>query len=80
MKDFPNSFCFSVSHTTRKPRAGEVDGVNYHFIIKESFLKMINEEEFIEFNIYNYNYYGTSKTQLQRYVFWILMLVGLKNY
>ena len=52
---------YSVSTTTRSPREGEVDGVNYFFITKEEFLKKIKEDEFLEYNYYNENYYGTSK-------------------
>jgi len=52
---------YSVSTTTRSPREGEVDGVNYYFITKEEFLKKIDAGEFLEYNYYNDNYYGTSK-------------------
>ena len=52
---------YSVSTTTRNPREGEVDGVNYYFISKEEFEEKINNNEFLEYNIYNNNYYGTSK-------------------
>ena len=52
---------FSVSTTTRKPREGEVDGINYFFVTKEEFEKRIKEGEFLEYNYYNDNYYGTSK-------------------
>lgn len=52
---------YSVSTTTRNPREGEVDGVNYFFITKEEFLKKIEAGEFLEYNYYNENYYGTSK-------------------
>ena len=53
--------CYSVSTTTRSPREGEVDGVNYFFITKEEFKKKIDNGEFLEYNYYNDNYYGTSK-------------------
>ena len=53
--------CYSVSTTTRLPREGEEDGVNYFFITKDEFKKRINDGEFLEYNIYNDNYYGTSK-------------------
>lgn len=52
---------YSVSTTTRSPREGEIDGVNYFFITKEEFLKKIEDGEFLEYNYYNDNYYGTSK-------------------
>lgn len=44
---------FSVSHTTRKPRAGEVEGKDYYFIDREAFEKMIAEDRFLEWaNVY----------------------------
>ena len=52
---------YSISSTTRSPREGEVDGVNYFFITKEEFEKKIKEDNFLEYNFYNGNYYGTSK-------------------
>ena len=56
-----NTFKISVSHTTRKPRQNEVDGVDYHFISKKDFEKLIDKNEFYEFaNIFG-NYYGTLK-------------------
>ena len=57
---FPN-FVFSVSHTTRQPRAGEVDGVHYHFCNKEFMLDKIEEGGFfIEHAHVHGNIYGTS--------------------
>ena len=52
---------YSISFTTRSPREGEVDGVNYYFISKEEFERRIKLGDFLEYNIYNDNYYGTSK-------------------
>ena len=55
------SFKISVSHTTRLPRSNEVDGVDYHFVSREKFKKLINENKFYEYaNIFE-NYYGTLK-------------------
>ena len=55
---------FSVSMTTRGIREGEVDGVNYYFVTKEEFKKRIEEGKFLEYNIYNDNYYGTPKDKV----------------
>ena len=55
------SFKISVSHTTRLPRSNEVDGVDYHFVSKEKFKKLINENQFYEYAKIYENYYGTSK-------------------
>ena len=50
---------FSVSATTRPMRPGEVDGVNYHFISRESFLDMVRKGEFLEYDEHHDNLYGT---------------------
>ena len=53
------NFKISVSHTTRKPRPNEVDGVDYFFVSHEKFEKLIKEEKFYEFAKIFDNYYGT---------------------
>lgn len=58
-------FKFSVSHTTRKPRPGEVDGVHYHFTNKEHMLQEIKEGKFIEYAEVHGNLYGTSYSSVQ---------------
>ena len=55
------SFKISVSHTTRTPRSNEIDGIDYFFVPKKEFEKLIKEKKFYEHaNIFN-NYYGTLK-------------------
>ena len=51
---------FSVSFTTRQPRTGEEDGVNYNFVSREEFQRMIANQELLEYAEYVGNYYGTS--------------------
>ena len=51
---------FSVSHTTREPRHGEVDGKDYHFVDRAKFEAMREEDRFLEHAEYNENYYGTA--------------------
>ncbi len=51
---------FSVSHTTRAPRRGEVDGTDYHFVGHDSFQEMIAADRFLEWAEYNQNFYGTA--------------------
>jgi len=51
---------FSVSHTTRLPRRGEVEGTDYHFVDTPTFERMIGERRFLEHARYNDNYYGTA--------------------
>ncbi len=53
-------YYFSISTTTRSPREGEIEGVHYHFVSKESFVKDIEEDNFLEHAIVHGNYYGTS--------------------
>jgi guanylate kinase len=55
------SISLSISCTTRAARAGEKDGVNYFFITKEKFLKMIDEGGFLEYSNHFENYYGTPR-------------------
>ncbi len=52
---------YSVSATTRPPREGEVDGVNYFFTTKQEFKKKIEQGEMLEFTSYCGNYYGTPR-------------------
>ncbi|CAJ1002066.1 MULTISPECIES: guanylate kinase [Bacillales] len=52
---------YSVSATTRAPRAGEVEGVNYFFKSKEEFRRMIEQDELLEWAEYVGNYYGTPR-------------------
>ena len=59
------SLYFSVSYTTRKPREGEVDGINYNFVSREEFQRMIDNWELLEFAEYVNNYYGTSLKVIQ---------------
>ena len=56
---------FSVSYTTRQPRVGEQDGVNYNFVVREEFERMIAADELLEYAEYVNNYYGTSLKAIQ---------------
>lgn len=56
---------FSVSYTTRQPRVGEQDGVNYNFVTKEEFERMIADNELLEYAQYVNHYYGTSMKTIQ---------------
>ncbi|OUW10867.1 MAG: guanylate kinase [Candidatus Pelagibacter sp. TMED166] len=56
-----HSFKISVSHTTRKPRQNEVDGVDYFFVKNEEFKKLVDEGKFYEYAKIFDNYYGTLK-------------------
>lgn len=56
---YPGQYVLSISVTTRKPREGEVDGVNYYFRTQEEFDRLITEDYFIEYARYVGNSYGT---------------------
>ena len=56
---------FSVSATTRAPRPGEQDGVNYYFVTKAKFQEMIQQDAFVEYDAHMDNFYGTPKAQLE---------------
>nr|XP_028607465.1 guanylate kinase isoform X1 [Podarcis muralis]XP_028607467.1 guanylate kinase isoform X2 [Podarcis muralis] len=65
LKDYENVFGFSVSHTTRQPRPGEVNGKDYHFVSREEMQKQIDAGGFIENAEFSGNMYGTSKAAIQ---------------
>ena len=55
----------SISATTREPRAGEVDGRDYHFLTREEFDRRIEAEDFLEFATYSGNRYGTLRSEVR---------------
>ncbi|MBQ4640170.1 MAG: guanylate kinase [Clostridia bacterium] len=61
-----DSLSFSVSVTTRGPREGEVDGVDYFFITNEEYDKLLEEDAFLEHATVHNNRYGTLKSQVQK--------------
>ncbi len=64
MRQDPN-LRFAISHTTREPRTGEQDGVDYNFISQDEFSRMADSGEFIEWAEVHGNSYGTSKSMLE---------------
>jgi guanylate kinase len=54
---------YAVSYTTRPPRVGEVDGKDYYFLTEAEFKKMIDEDKWYEYVVFNDWYYGTTKDQ-----------------
>ena len=69
-----------VTYTSRAMRPGEKEGIDYFFLTKEEFEKRINEGFFIEYVVYNGNYYGTSLSQVSNDKVVILEPTGLKHY
>ena len=59
-------FSLSVSATTRPPRPGEINGIHYYFYDKETFEKMKEEKELLEWAEFCGNYYGTPKKYVQK--------------
>jgi guanylate kinase len=59
---------YSISYTTRKPRPNEKDGVDYFFISTEEFKKKISEDDYLEYAIVYDNFYGTSKSQVEKVI------------
>ena len=60
-----DNLTISVSVTTRKPRCGEVDGVDYIFYSKEQFTDLIDKDGFLEWACFCENYYGTPKERVE---------------
>ena len=63
-----NSFKISVSHTTRKPRPNEVDGIDYNFVSIDEFKKKIQDQKFYEYAKIFDNFYGTSKDNVNELI------------
>jgi len=65
LKIFSNSTRI-VNTTSRPPRPGNIEGADYHFISREQFKKQIKNGDFLEYNLYAGNYYGTEKSKLEQ--------------
>lgn len=61
-----SGLAFSVSHTTRSPRPGEQDGVEYNFVNRDHFLEMIDSGQFLEYAEVHGNLYGTSSVAIEK--------------
>lgn len=57
---------FSVSHTTRSPRPGEVEGKDYYFVSEAEFLRLLKKKTFVEWAVVHGYYYGTSKEEFKK--------------
>ena len=68
LKEYNENFWVSVSCTTRKPRDGEEEGINYYFRSKKEFENLIEKDELLEYAIYNEEYYGTPKKVINEYL------------
>ncbi|CUG91220.1 guanylate kinase, putative [Bodo saltans] len=85
IKEFPESFGYSVSHTTRQARAGEENGVSYHFVDTDNFKELVGKGEFLEHAVVHDTWYGTSEASVRkvlaedRICFMDLDIVGAQN-
>ena len=74
----------SISCTTRSPRVGEVEGVNYYFISERMFKNRIKKNDFLEYNIYGTGkYYGTPKSTVLKYLkkgYDVLLEIDINGY
>ena len=65
LNKYSGKFKKAVSYTSRKKRPGEREGYNYHYVTKEEFLKLIEENKMVEYYFYSGNYYGLPKKELE---------------
>ncbi|MBR3149175.1 MAG: guanylate kinase [Eubacterium sp.] len=85
LKKLRNDIVESVSATTRKPREGEINGVNYYFRTEDEFLQMINDGKLLEYTRYNNCYYGTPVEGVEKAIengdicFLIIEVEGAQN-
>jgi guanylate kinase len=61
-----NDLTFSVSHTTRKPRAGEIEAQDYYFVSRAKFDELVDTHAFVEWAEVHGNFYGTSLAEIER--------------
>ena len=82
---YPNILKKGVTHTSRRMRKGEKEGYNYYYVTEEEYLKLKDQDAFFEFNYYNNNYYGISKTELENHkkenkIFYIIIAIKGARY
>lgn len=68
LKNYYHNFWVSVSMTSRAPRGEEVEGIDYFFVSKEEFESHIKRNDFLEYAMYNGNYYGTPKSKINDFL------------
>ena len=69
----------TVSYTTRKPRIGEKDGVDYHFITKDDFIEKLNKNFFVEVGVYKGDYYGSTINEYKDHTVCVLTPHGMRQ-
>lgn len=66
LKNYPDKFGISISYTSRKPREGEANSVDYNFISEQEFDKAVKEGEFLEWENVHFDKYGTNKADFEQ--------------
>ncbi|MCD8194807.1 MAG: guanylate kinase [Coprobacillus sp.] len=69
-----------ITTTTRPKRVGEIDGVDYFFVTREMFDQMISNDEFVEYTVFNDNYYGSTKSGISLNKCVVIDPKGLRSY
>ena len=69
----------TISYTTRPPRNGEIDGVDYHFISEDEYIEKFNSDFFVETGVYNGWFYGTTKNQYRENTVCVFTPHGLRQ-
>ena len=67
LQEVPDAW-LSVSATTRAPREGEIDGINYYFLDKHEFMRLVDEDGFLEWAEYSGNCYGTPIQSVMQHI------------
>jgi len=68
LKKYPKKYCYSVSYTSRKPRVGEVNGVDYNFVSQREFDIAIEKNQFLEWEQVHFDKYGTKKYDFEKII------------
>ena len=68
LRDAHPEIAKTVSATTRAPRPGEQEGVDYYYCTQEKFRQLLAEDQIVEHNYYNQNYYGTLRSEVNRHL------------
>jgi guanylate kinase len=74
--------CFSISVTTRSPRPGEIEGVDYYFTTRSQFEQMVSDRELLEWAEFAGNYYGTPRSSIEHQIGdgkWVILEIELEG-
>ena len=66
IRNNPGNVRRAITATTRRPRPGETNGCDYHFLAEEEFKSLVDDGQFLEYTVFNNNYYGTPRQSLEK--------------